>query len=343
KIKTQFIIGVRWLRLVSNDWHYYGLLKNILLFFPFMRKHFNLFLLLLILLFAYGAYSQVPDTVFIPEDTITLPEFSPAPPQKTYEIAGVVKDKNTDEGIPFAVIFFPNSDLGTMADLNGNFSFKTFELPTDTLRIEAIGYTTLDRMLDTRTTEFALCTELIRSEPVLEEFILRPGEEPEVTLLKNIIKNKPHNNPDNFLQYQYEVYNKIEIDLERLSKAQFEKLPIPYMKKFSFIYDNLDTTETGTPYLPFYLTETLSDYYYRNEPKKQREFIKARQTRGIDNESVTKFLGSMYQNINVYDNFIPVFDKKFVSPISNQGLFYYKYKIKDTQTVYGRQVFLVQF
>src|SRR5690606_19809348 len=32
-----------------------------------------------------------------------------------------------------------------------------------------------------------------------------------------------------------------------------------------------------------------------------------------------------------------------VSPISNQGLFYYKYKIKDTQTVYGHQAFLVQF
>ena len=133
------------------------------------------------------------------------------------------------------------------------------------------------------------------------------------------------------------------MDLERLSKSQFEKLPIPYMKRFSFIYDNLDTSAEGKPFLPFYFTETLSDYYFQKEPKKQREFIKAAQVKGVNNESVTKFLGSMYQNINAYDNFIPVFDKNFVSPISNNGLFYYKYRIKDTQVAYGYNIILVQF
>src|SRR5690606_38341340 len=115
------------------------------------------------------------------------------------------------------------------------------------------------------------------------------------------------------------------------------------MKKFSFIYDNLDTTSEQTPFLPFYLTETLSDFYFQRNPKKTREFIRASQIKGFKNESITRFMGSMYQNINAYDNFIPVFDKQFVSPISDQGLFYYKYKIKDTQQAYGYPVILVQF
>jgi len=40
-------------------------------------------------------------------------------------------------------------------------------------------------------------------------------------------------------------------------------------------------------------------------------------TIGVDNESISKLLGGMDQNINIYNNFIPVFDKNFVSPISD--------------------------
>lgn len=266
-------------------------------------------------------------------------------PQATneYEVSGVVLDKNTDEGIPFATVFFPHSEVGTTTDLNGNFNIKTTTLPSDTLRIEAIGYASETRILPQDRKSFAYYIELARADNLLSEFVLRPGEDPAILLLKNIIKHKPENNPERTENFSYEVYNKLEVDLERLSKSQFEKLPIPYMKRFSFIYNNLDTSAEGKPFLPFYFTETLSDYYFQRTPKKRREFIKASQVRGISNESVKKFLGSMYQNINPYDNFIPVFDKKFVSPISNQGLFYYNYKIKDTQSAYGYNIILVQF
>ena len=47
----------------------------------------------------------------------------------------------------------------------------------------------------------------------------------------------------------------------------------------------------------------------------------------------------MYQNINVYNNFIPVFDLKFVSPISDGGDAFYIYKVPDTQFVAGKRYF----
>ncbi len=260
-----------------------------------------------------------------------------------YEIAGVVKDKNTGEGVPFATVFLAGTGIGSAADLDGNFLLKIPDLPKDTLRIQAVGYNTVNRKLDRQKNSYSFFIELERADNVLEEFVVHPGEDPAVTLLKLIIEHKPENNPDRTENYKYEVYNKLEVDLQRLSKEQFEKLPVPYMKKFSFIYNNLDSTSEQTPFLPFYLTETLSDYYFQRNPKKAREFIHASQIKGFKNESITKFMGSMYQNINSYDNFIPVFDKQFVSPISNQGLFYYKYKIKDTQQAYGHDIVLVQF
>ena len=302
--------------------------------------------------------NSINDTSFVYQDTtkkaidtvvqsidslFIIPDIIAPPKTEGYEIGGVVQDKNTGEGIPFATVFFPRSEVGTSADLNGVFSIKTDHLPNDTIRFEAIGYESVFKILSKDKKNYGFYIELPRSENTLEEFVLRPGEDPAITLIKNIIRKKPDNNPDRTENYKYEVYNKLEVDLERLSKSQFEKLPIPYMKRFSFIYDNLDTSAEGKPFLPFYFTETLSDYYFQKEPKKQREFIKAAQVKGVNNESVTKFLGSMYQNINAYDNFIPVFDKNFVSPISNNGLFYYKYRIKDTQVAYGYNIILVQF
>jgi hypothetical protein len=48
---------------------------------------------------------------------------------------------------------------------------------------------------------------------------------------------------------------------------------------------------------------------------KRREVFKGSKTLGVNNESVSKLLGGMEQNVNFYSNFIPVFDKLFVSPI----------------------------
>jgi hypothetical protein len=58
---------------------------------------------------------------------------------------------------------------------------------------------------------------------------------------------------------------------------------------------------------------------------------------------VVKYLGTFHQNLNIYKSYVPVFDKKFVSPISDEGLLFYKYKIRDTQVAYGHNIILVQY
>ena len=260
-----------------------------------------------------------------------------------YRITGTVKDKNTGEGIPFATIFFPGSSVGTPADLNGNFSLDFSTVPGDTLRIQALGYGGWARKFDRKNHRPAFYVELTRAAASLGEFVFHAGEDPALALLKKIIAHKPQNNPDRLQNYKYEVYNKLEVDLQHLTKKQFEQLPVPMIRKFSFIYNNLDSTSEKTPFLPFFLTETLSDYYFQRTPKKTKEFIRASQVKGVKNESIDQFLGAMYQNLSAYDNFIPVFDKSFVSPISNNGAFYYKYRIIDTQVAYGHPIILVQF
>jgi len=107
--------------------------------------------------------------------------------------------------------------------------------------------------------------------------------------------------------------------------------------------NNIDTVSEEKPILPIYLVETLSDYYVEQDPLRTREVIKANKSIGIQNESVSKFLGGTYQNINIYKNFIPVFDKDFVSPISDDGDLYYSYKVPDTQYIAGKRYFHLVF
>jgi len=258
-----------------------------------------------------------------------------------YIINGKVADMNTGEGVPFATVNFPRSSVGMPADLDGNFILKTEKLHSDTIQITAMGYKPAKRILKKTQFDYNYIIELERANNALDEFVIHAGEDPAIALMKHIIARKPFNNPDKVENYNYLAYNRLEADLQRLTRAQFEKIPM--LKNYSFIFDNLDTVSDTKPYLPLYLTETISDFYFRRSPKKQREFIKGSMVKGVNNENVDKYLGSLYQNVNIYKNYVPVFDKKYVSPISDAGLFYYKYSIKDTQKAYGYNIILVQF
>lgn len=276
---------------------------------------------LLVQLYALPVWGQTPDSLGI----VQAEE-----PAHKYRISGVVKDKKTDEPVPFATVYFQGTQSGAPANLDGLFEFELDELPNDTLVFNALGYKTVIRLLDTSKRTFGFYITLETSSNKLNEVVVFAGEDPAIALIKNVIRRKEANNPDKTRNYYYEAYNKMEIDLLNLSKEAFERLPIPYLRNFGFIYDNMDTADNGDRFLPFFLTEALSDYYFQRKPKKVREIIKATQIRGINNKSFEKYLGTMNLDVNPYENYILFFDKKFVSPINNAGPTFYKYKIIDT-------------
>lgn len=256
-------------------------------------------------------------------------------------IRGTVRDAHTQEKIPFAAVHFTNTTTGIATDADGHYSFMLSSLPSDSLSVRVIGYTPLtlpvNQAADTQSVNF----DLFRAAYSLKEFVVHGGADPALILLKKIIRHKPQNNNDRLSNYKYKVYNKLEVDLDKINREKFARSK--FFRPFAFIFNNIDSTSEDKPFLPIFLTETLSDFYYRRQPKKEKEVILASRTSGIKNASLTQFLGSMYQNVNIYDNFIPVFDKKFASPISDFATVYYDYKIVDTQFIDHRKCFHVTF
>jgi len=253
------------------------------------------------------------------------------------KIFGFIQDAHSEERIPFASIQFKNTPIGKLSDSAGNFSFVLPKWPSDTLEVTYVGFEDFYVAIDTTAEEMHLIVNLERGR-MNNEVVIRSKIGRGVILWRKIVRNKPYNDRSRFENYSYELYNKLEADLNDVKNNKLIDLTIlkPFRK---VINQNIDSTTESKPILPLYLTESLSDYYYQRNPKKTREVIKAVKTIGFNSPSISKLLGGMYQNVNVYKNFIPVFDKDFVSPISDNGSAYYNYRVPDTQYIGGNRFF----
>jgi len=265
---------------------------------------------------------------------------------QNYIIRGVVKDIHSDEHVPFASIQFKKSGIGKLTDSVGNFAFGLNEWPlNDTLEVTYVGYQDNLFPIDS-----SVISRAVNNVADISIFMERGKYATEVVvkrtidrgwlMWRRIVRHKPMNDRYRFNNFSYELYNKLELDIKNINKEKWKEMKL--LKNFNFIFENVDTSE-GNPILPVYLTESISDYYYQKNPLKRREVFKGSKTIGINNESVSKLLGGMDQNINFYSNFLPVFDKNFISPISDNGDNYYKYRVLDSQFVAGRRLIHMSF
>lgn len=259
---------------------------------------------------------------------------------QTRLIRGKVRDSHSEEPIPFASVRFRQTTIGELTDSAGQFLLVFGDWPSDSLEITCVGYqpTTLaiDRSLDSMILEISLergtFNEGVRVKTKVNKGLL---------LWRKIVQNKPRNDRYRFNNFSYELYNKLELDIKNINFKKITRFK-PLRSVGAIINQNIDSTE-GVKYLPTYLTETISDYYYQKKPLKRREVIKAVNTNGVNNESIIKYLGGMDQNVNVYNNFIPVFDRQFVSPASDNGDLYYNYRVIDTQQVSNHRYYHLVF
>ncbi len=255
-------------------------------------------------------------------------------------LRGTVQDASSEEGIPFASVQFRNTTVGKLTDSSGSFSFNLSAWPSDTLEVTCVGYQPFYLVLGKDRDSLSLAILMERgtfSEGASVKVKVNKG----LLVWRKIVENKPRNDRYRFDNFSYELYNKLELDLKNINFQKFGKFK-PLKSVSDLINQNIDTAE-GVRYLPTYLTEALSDYYYQKEPKKRREIIKAANLSGVKNESALKLLGGMDQVVNVYNNFIPVFDKQFVSPASDNGDYYYNYRVVDTQQIAGHRYFHLVF
>jgi hypothetical protein len=246
--------------------------------------------------------------------------------------SGTVLDGHTKEPVAYASVYFARSGIGKTTDSTGHFSFDIINFKDDTLKVSFIGFE-IYKIPVTHLQDKQILNIQLERGSAKGEVVIKAKWNRGLYLWKKIMSKKKQYNRYDLGNFSYEAYNKLEIDIKNFNADKAKKNFL--LKNFTFIFDNMDSTSEAAPFLPAYLIESLSDYAYQDNPKKFYENIKASQTKGFNNESFSKLLGVMNQNLSIYSNFVNVMDKDFISPFNDNADAYYIFTVPDTQVVNG--------
>ncbi len=252
------------------------------------------------------------------------------------KVSGYVFDEY-DMPVPYANILFKGSSEGSITDENGKFYLES-DSTWDILVVSFVGYQTLEIPLPKKV-NYDLKFTLKEEVGTLDEVVIVTGkqskkeaENPAIAILKKVWKNKRKNGVKKFNQYQYHKYEKVEFDLNTIDSNLIKSR---LFKGMEFVFDQVDTSRvTGKTYLPIFLNESVSEVYGDNVLKKEKEVLKGNKNSGFsNNQIIIDFVKDLYADYDVYDNFLKIFDKSFVSPISRTGINTYNYVLADSSYI----------
>ncbi|WP_276165591.1 DUF5686 family protein [Zobellia alginiliquefaciens] len=247
------------------------------------------------------------------------------------KVGGIVVDED-NQPVAFANIIFKGSYEGTITDDNGNFYMESDDTH-DTLVISFIGYENVEVPLTSKVT-YKMNVIMKESSQQLDEVVLVGGKQPKknnpaIDILRKIWAKKRENGLSKFDQYAFEKYEKVEFDLNTIDSALMKK---KIFKGLEFVFKDLDTSRiTGKTYLPIFLNETFSKVYGDNRLDQEKEDILGNKNSGFDNnQAIIAFVADLYQEYDIYDNYLKFFDKSFTSPLSRTGVDVYNYALRDS-------------
>ena len=248
-------------------------------------------------------------------------------------IRGKVIDAETGDPIPFANVVIKGSTVGSPTDFDGYYEIKG-DAESDTLVVSYIGYERKMKVYQrgiTQTLNFQLTPEATS----LGEFVITPGkksENPAFPIMRQVMANKNANDKRQLAGYEYESYNKIEFDIDNITDKFRQKKAV---QKITQVLDSIEQIagEDGKPILPLFISESLSKFYFRSDPKLQKELIQKTKITGVgieDGSLISQLIGSSFQEYNFYQNRMNIVEKEFASPIGDAWRLLYDYDLEDS-------------
>lgn len=232
--------------------------------------------------------------------------------------------------IPFATVYLKNSTIGTSANSEGEYALK---LTTGKKEIifRAVGYKLLEKSLELSTNlnlNITLESEIYQLKDVV---VKAGGEDPAYAIIRKAIKERKKHLKENDA-YTAEVYIK---GLQKLLKApkKFLGRDIDKLAKQA----GLDSNRTGI----VYLSESQSKLSYK-APEYKEEMLSSKVS---DSNRAFSFNRASDMNINFYENLQNLGDlsnRPFISPIADNALFYYDYKLLGSSFENGQEINKIQ-
>ncbi|MCC6384302.1 MAG: DUF5686 family protein [Bacteroidia bacterium] len=258
---------------------------------------------------------------------------------QVFEITGKVIDGFTREPVAYAFITAINDTAFTFADGEGLFRILV-STRVSSLNATAKGYIPASISIH-QIKGFYIQFELTSSAGVMQQEANGSKHEIIEKFISRIFQNREKNNPLLQDYFSYRLYEKLQFELNDVTD-ELKKNKV--LKPFEGLLDLADTVGSNQkPSLPFFFTEAVSQVYHRSNPIQQRQTVEGSRSVGAENLTLMQILKDIYKNVSIYDNYINLFGKSFVSPLSEEGMKYYSYSISDSTYIEGKKCYRVDF
>ena len=240
-------------------------------------------------------------------------------------ITGIVLNSETQDPLPYATIqLSPENE--TLTNIDGTFQLNA--KPQDsTFTVTYIGFNSQQISISPEKNYYKI--QLLPSSENLNEVVLYSGNDPANEIIKKAIENKSLNDPEKQLKsYELKSYNKLVIDnQDRDLKADADTSKL-----------NIETIiNQGRSYL----SEKVSTHLYK-APNNHLEIVEGIRTAGFK-KPVYDVLSLNVQAFSLYKEDYTIFNMEYASPLSENALKNYNYKILDTATNQDRPAFVIYF
>jgi hypothetical protein len=257
----------------------------------------------------------------------------PSVAQQTKNISGKITDAQTGEPIPYVTVSVKipgRANLATSTNFDGFFHL-TIPFRTDSVYVSYVSYLPAKKPLalipEIKNVDFQLSPD----NRILNEVRVTPKSyvNPAWEIMENMVKHKSGNNIENLDSYQYQSYNRIDLALNGLSDKMKRKKA---MRQLLPLMDSLKALagSNGTPVLPIFTSETVSDVVSQRSPKHRTENVISTHVNGVgleDGTLISQIVSAGFQQYNFYDNFLRIAGKDFISPLSDSWKTFYDYEL----------------
>ena len=271
--------------------------------------------------------------------------------QSFAQIQGVVKDEDTGEPIPFVNIFYEGKGVGCISDIDGRFKVDKM-VEWKELTFSSVGYTTKAVPITAKTEYLNVSLKVM--DHTLDEVVVRPKREkysrknnPAVELMKKVVAAKELDDLKQKDYYSYNIYQKLTLALNNITADSLRESKL--FKQYPFFREQVEyCAETDKNILPLSVDETLTQTVFRKKPESEKNIIKGLNSTGVNElfntgDMLTTVLKDVFQNVNVYEDRVRLLQYPFDSPISDNGIGFYRYYIMDTTYVEHDKCFHLSF
>ncbi len=246
--------------------------------------------------------------------------------------AGLLKGKVTDEQgthLPYATIFIEGTTTGVNANGNGDFELAIqpglYKVVCQYIGYKQNSFNVSFSGNETIEHNFVLKDQSLEMKEVV---ILANTEDPAYAIIRNAIKKREHH-LDQVKSFQTSIYFK--------AVARSRQMPGKFLGKV--VIDESDVVDSmGKGVL--YLAEEHADYYSTRD-KNKTVIHSVRESGNANGLGLSRFPSV----ITFYENNVNVMgrgSRGFISPISDNALMYYKYKLLGEFTELGHTVYKIQ-